>query len=177
MIREAFTLIYSMNLRLPTRFMILDKAIATLGSVGVEIYPEFNVFEVARPYAKQLLAERYSPARIAVQAQREARELAGIAREVPYQLHDLLEAARRGSFEMTIHNPGVDHHEERLDHAVNRIVVGLIVAAGLLGSAIVGTATEGPKILGVQVLAFVGFLVSGVFGIWLIWGVLRSGRL
>ncbi len=176
-IREAFTLIYSMNLRLPTRFMILDKAIATLGSVGVEIYPEFNVFEVARPYAKQLLAERYSPARIAVQAQREARELAGIAREVPYQLHDVLEAARRGSFEMTIHNPGVDHLEERLDHAVNRIVVGLIVAAGLLGSAIVGTATEGPKILGVQVLAFVGFLVSGVFGIWLIWGVLRSGRL
>jgi ubiquinone biosynthesis protein len=30
-IREAFTLIYSMNLRLPTRFLLLDKAIATLG--------------------------------------------------------------------------------------------------------------------------------------------------
>ena len=33
-IREAFGLIYSMNLRLPTRFVMLDKAIATLGSVG-----------------------------------------------------------------------------------------------------------------------------------------------
>ena len=30
-IREAFALIYSMNLRLPTRFVMLDKAIATLG--------------------------------------------------------------------------------------------------------------------------------------------------
>ena len=50
-IREGFGLIYAMNLRLPTRFVILDKAIATLGSVGVEIYPEFNVFEVAKPYA------------------------------------------------------------------------------------------------------------------------------
>ena len=30
-IREVFTLIYSMNLRLPTRFVMLDKAIATLG--------------------------------------------------------------------------------------------------------------------------------------------------
>jgi len=50
-IREVFTLIYSMNLRLPTRFVILDKAIATLGSVGIELYPDFNVFEVAKPYA------------------------------------------------------------------------------------------------------------------------------
>ena len=30
-IREAFALIYSMNLRLPTRFVLLDKAIATVG--------------------------------------------------------------------------------------------------------------------------------------------------
>jgi ubiquinone biosynthesis protein len=176
-IREGFNLIYAMNLRLPTRFMILDKAIATLGSVGVELYPEFNVFEVARPYAKQLVAERLSPRRLALLAHREARELAGVARELPYQMHDVLETARRGQFEMTIHNPGIDHLEERLDHAVNRVVVGLIVAAGLLGSAIVGTATEGPKILGVQLLAFVGFTLSGLFGIWLIWGVVRSGRL
>ena len=41
-----------MNLRLPTRFVMLDKAIATLGSVGVELYPDFNVFEVAKPYAR-----------------------------------------------------------------------------------------------------------------------------
>ena len=52
MIREGLDLIYSLNLRLPTRFVILDKAIATLGAVGVELYPEFNVFEVASPYAR-----------------------------------------------------------------------------------------------------------------------------
>jgi ubiquinone biosynthesis protein len=175
--REAFTLIYAMNLRLPARFVILDKVIATLGSVGMEIYPEFNVFEVAKPYAMQLIAERLSPARLARETQREVRELAGVARDLPHQVHDIAETVRRGRFEMTVHNPGVDHLEERLDHAVNRMVVGLIVAAGLLGSAIVGVGTDGPKLLGVQLLAFLGFTISGVFGIWLIWGVLRSGRL
>ena len=50
-IREVFGVIYSLNLRLPTRFIILDKAIATLASVGIELYPDFNVFEVAKPYA------------------------------------------------------------------------------------------------------------------------------
>src|SRR5262249_54672487 len=47
-IREAFQLIYSMNLQLPTRYLLLDRSIATLGAVGVELYPDFNVFEVAR---------------------------------------------------------------------------------------------------------------------------------
>jgi ubiquinone biosynthesis protein len=48
-IREGFQLIYSMNLHLPARFLLLDRTVATLGSVGAELYPDFNVFEVARP--------------------------------------------------------------------------------------------------------------------------------
>src|SRR5262249_12082434 len=93
-IREAFDLIYSMNLRLPTRYVTLDKAIATLGAVGIELYPEFNVFEVAKPYARRLMAERFSPRRMSLRAQKELRELAGIAHDLPYQLHDVLEDTR-----------------------------------------------------------------------------------
>src|SRR5205823_13865844 len=77
-IREAFGLIYAMNLRLPTRFVMLDKAIATLGSVGVELYPDFNVFEVAKPYARDLLVERFTPRRIAARARREGWKLAAM---------------------------------------------------------------------------------------------------
>jgi ubiquinone biosynthesis protein len=177
-IREAFGLIYAMSLQLPTRFVVLDKAIATLGSVGAELYPDFNVFEVAKPYARQLMAERLSPTRLVLRAQRELGEMAGAARTLPYQLHDVLEDARTGRFQMTIRNPGIDHLEERLDHAVNRVVVGLVVAAGLVGSSIIGAlGTEGPRVMGLHILSFVGFVISGVFGIWLIWGVLRSGRL
>ena len=55
LIREAFALIYRMHLQLPTRFVLLDRAIATLGSVGMELYPDFNVFDVAKPYARELM--------------------------------------------------------------------------------------------------------------------------
>src|SRR6266567_1242478 len=41
-ISEAFQLIYAMNLHLPTRYLLLDRTIATLGSVGIELYPDFN---------------------------------------------------------------------------------------------------------------------------------------
>jgi predicted unusual protein kinase regulating ubiquinone biosynthesis (AarF/ABC1/UbiB family) len=100
-IREGLGLIYAMNLRLPTRFVILDKAIATLGSVAAEVYPDFNVFEVA-----------------------------------------------------------------------------LVILGGLVGSSLIGVlADDGPQILGLHLLSVVGFVISGAFGLWLMWGVVRSGRL
>jgi len=177
-IREAFNLIYSMNLHLPTRFVLLDKAIATLGAVGVDLYPEFNVFEVARPYARELMLERFSPARLASQAQREGRALLGIARELPYQVHDVLQEIRDGQIEVGFVHKGLDEFMHKLDVAINRVVVALVVAGGLLGSALIGIfATEGPQIFGVHFLSVIGFLLSGTLGGWLLVGVLRSGRL
>jgi ubiquinone biosynthesis protein len=177
-IREALDLIYSLNLRLPTRFVILDKAIATLGSVAVEIYPDFNVFEVARPYAQALIAERYSPRRMAVRTQRGTSELLSVASRIPYQVTDVLENLRDGELEVRISNPGIDDLSHRIDVSVNRIAVSLIILGGLVGSSIVGVlAKEGPHVMGLHLFSFVGFIVSGIFGLWLIWGIVRSGRL
>ena len=177
-IREGFSLIYAMNLQLPTRFVMLDKAIATLGSVGVDLYPGFNVFEVARPYARALMLERFTPQRLAHRAQREGRALFGIARELPYQLHDVLQEVRDGQIEVGFVHKGLDEFMHKLDVAFNRLVVALVVMGGLLGSSLLGIfAEEGPRLLGVHFLSALGFLISGVLGAWLLLGVFRSGRL
>jgi len=177
-IREAFQLIYSMNLKLPSRFVMLDKAIATLASVGQEVYPDFNVFEVARPYARGLLADRFHPRSLVRGARAEAFALGSVAREMPYQVSDVLEQLRAGTFQVHIENPGIDQIDDHIDKATNRIAVALVILGGLLGSAMIGVfATGGPHALGIHLLALIGFLVSGVFGIWLVWGILRHGRL
>jgi ubiquinone biosynthesis protein len=177
-IREGFALIYSMNLRLPTRYVLLDKAIATLGSVGVELYPAFNVFEVARPYARELMLERFTPARLAGRAQRRGRELFEIANELPYQVHDVLQEIRDGQIEVGFVHKGLDEFMHKLDVVFNRLVVALVVAGGLLGSSLIGIlATDGPQIFGIHFLSVAGFIMSGVLGAWLLIGVLRSGRI
>jgi len=177
-IREAFQLIYRLNLRLPTRFVMLDKAIATLGAVGIELYPDFNVFEVAKPYARGLMLERYTPRRVLTRARKEGIELARVVRDMPYQVHDFLEEARDGQIEVGFVHKGLDEFMRKLDIAFNRLVIALVVVGGLIGSSLIGIfSTEGPQIAGVNFLSFIGFLLSVVLGLWLLWGVLRSGRL
>jgi len=177
-IREGFNLIYSMNLSLPTRFLLLDKAIATLGSVGVDLYPDFNVFEVARPYARGLMMERLGPRQLARRARKESLKLAQIVTEMPYQLHDFLEEIRDGQIEVGFVHKGLDEFMNRMDVVFNRLVVSMIVAGGLIGSSLIGIfAKAGPHVLGINIISVIGFALSGLLGVWLLWGVVRSGRL
>ena len=177
-IREGLDLIYSLNLRLPSRFVILDKAIATLGAVGVELYPDFNVFEVARPYARGLIAERFSPRRMALRAQNEVRELGGVARELPYQLRDVMEQTRQGKLEIQIRNPGFD--DLTLPHRPRRQPDRGGADRPRRPRRLVdrGRAREERAARhGLHLLSFVGFVISGIFAVWLVWGIARSGRL
>jgi ubiquinone biosynthesis protein len=177
-IREAFQLIYSMNLRLPTRFVLLDKVIATLASVGVELYPDFNVFEVAKPYARDLVLGRYTPRRVLGRARKESWQLAGIARDLPYQVNDFLEQIRDGQIEVGFVHKGLDEFMRKVDVAANRMVIALVVTGGLIGSSLIGIfADSGPHFLGLHVISVLGFALSTVLGVWLLVGVVRSGRL
>ncbi len=177
-IREAFNLIYTMNLRLPTRFLLLDKAIAMLGSVGIELYPDFDVFEVAQPYARGLMLERFGPRRLATRARKESLKLAQVVTEMPHQLHDFLEEIRDGQIEVGFVHKGLEDLLNRLDVVFNRLVIAMIVAGGLIGSSLIGIfAKAGPHLLGINIISVIGFALSGLLGLWLLWGVVRSGRL
>jgi ubiquinone biosynthesis protein len=176
--REAFALIYAMNLRLPTRYVLLDKAIVTVSSVGVDLYPDFNVFEVAKPYARSLMLERFTPERVFRRARREGWQMATMVRELPYQIHDTLEQVRDGRIEIGFVHKGLDDLAHKLDAVANRLVIALVTTGGLIGSSLIGIfAKAGPQFLGVNVISVAGFGLSGILGVWLLWGVIRSGRL
>src|SRR4029078_13343689 len=89
-IREAFVLVSRMHLRLPTRFALLDKALATLGGVGTEITPASNVLEVAEPYAAELVQRRYSPRRLAERGWEEAESYSRLLMARPHLVPDTL---------------------------------------------------------------------------------------
>jgi ubiquinone biosynthesis protein len=177
-IREAFALIYRMQLTLPTRFILLDRAIATLGSVGIELYPDFNVFEVAKPYARELMIERFTPQRVAARMQQEARSYASMMLELPYQVHDVLQEVRDGQIEVGFRHQGLENLISRMDIVFNRVGIAMVAVGGAVTSGILATSIEGGiQILGVPLVAAIGLFLSTLLSIWLVWGVLRSGRL
>ena len=178
-IREGFQLIYSMNLHLPARFLLLDRThrdpgLGRRGALSRLQRLRGRAAVRPRPDARAVQPRH----RVARRARREALRYAQVLAEAPYQFHDFMEEIRDGQIEVGFVHKGLDEFMGKLDVAFNRLVVALIVVGGLIGSSMIGIfATAGPQLLGVNVLSVVGFALSAVLGIWLLWGVVRSGRL
>jgi ubiquinone biosynthesis protein len=175
-VRESFDLVYRMQLRLPTRFVILDKAIATLGSVTAQIHPDLNVFDVAEPYAAELVAEQLSPRRLAERGRAELEAYGALVREMPYQLHDTLEELRDGELELQFRHRGLDELTSKGDVLFNRLAIAIVVAGTYIGAGLLQIG-GGPEVLGLKLLAAFGLLMATVLALILAVSIIRSGRL
>lgn len=77
---------------------------------------------------------------------------------------------------MHIDVPHLKRLGDQLDRAANRLVLGIVVAALIVGSSIVMTVPGGPTLLGLPVFGLIGFLGAMVGGVWLLLSILRSGK-
>jgi ubiquinone biosynthesis protein len=178
MFHDIFDIIYSLRLRLPTRFLLLDKAALTLEGVIGQLAPDLNLFEVARRLSRDFKARLADPRRIADRARRRTVEYAYLLADYPVLLHDLIEEARSGELEIKYRHTGLEAITHRLDLVMNRLVVALVsIALGATGTAAAIMIDGGPHVAGISAWGLPGFAGSLFFGIWLIWAILRSGRL
>jgi ubiquinone biosynthesis protein len=177
-LHEVFDLVYSLHLRLPTRFLMLEKALVTLEGVVGEVYGELDIFALARPYARALLVSRMRPDAVAERVRRYLENNVEMVREFPRQLHDILDEARSGELKVKFVHSGLDNLAHKLDLLTNRVVVAVVVAALAVAGAIMAAfIPSGPRLLGISIWGLPGFAVALVFGIWLMWAIMRSGRL
>jgi ubiquinone biosynthesis protein len=177
---ELISIARRYRLSLPPVFPLLMKALVTAEGLSRSIDPSINVYEIARPYARRLLRERYEPSAILERARESAAENARYLEDYPEQLRELLTELEDGEVEIRLRHHGLDDLTGQVDVLANRLVLALVAAALLIGSSLLGAfATAGPQVpyLGVAVVAFAGFALALVMSVILLFVIFRSGRL
>lgn len=178
LLHQLLDLVHSLHLHLPSRFLVLDKAVLTLEGVVNQLYPDLNLFEIAGRYTSELRWGLVDPRRIPTRIQRYAAEYAQVFSEYPLQLHDVLNELRDGEVEIRFRHTGLENMIHRLDVIANRVVVALVsIALGVTGTAVGVLVEEGPQVGGLSVWGIPGFAGALFFGVWLIYAIVRSGRL
>jgi len=177
---ELISIARRYRLSVPPVFPLLTKALVTAEALARSIDPTLNVYEVARPYARRLLQERFQPAALAARVEERTAEYARYLEDYPEQIGQLLAELEDGSLEVRLNHRGLDRLIGEVDVLANRLVFALLTAALLVGSSMLGAfSTGGPvlPIFGVPLLAFIGFtLAAGLAGL-LLFVVYRGGRL
>ena len=177
-LHQAFDLVYGLRLHLPTRFLLLDKALLTMEGLVTRLYPDLDVFHLAGKYTHELRRQQLDPRRLSSRLRREVTEYGDMVREYPVLIHDLLEELSAGELEVKFRHVGLENVMHRLDIIANRVVVAMVcIALGVTSMAIAISIDGGPQVGGLSVWGIPGFVISLFFGVWLMYAIIRSGRL
>lgn len=161
------------GIRYPADLMLLIRAIITLEGVAAELDPGFNLATHLAPVIEQLVRERYNPQRIAGRFVTDARELLGVLHDLPIHVGRTLQKLSHDDLRIHLEHQHLDRLINELDRSSNRVVIGLVMSALIVASALV-IRVAGYASWWISVPTFV---LSSLLGIWLIYGVFRSGRL
>ena len=102
-------------------------------------------------------------------------ETLALLADLPHDISRLLRTARRGRLELHIDVTHLKRLGNQLDRAANRLVVGIVVGALIIGSSIVMTVSGGPTLLGLPFFGLLGFLGAVAGGLWLLLSISKSG--
>ncbi|HUG93346.1 MAG TPA: AarF/ABC1/UbiB kinase family protein [Planctomycetaceae bacterium] len=172
MLSDFVAILSRHSIRCPADLMLLVRALVTLEGAGRDLDPRFNLAEHLAPFVAQVIRERYSPQRVIGRVYGEVRSFLRLAHELPSNIGRSLEKLSRDDIRVKLDHRGLDHLITDIDKSSNRIVLSMIVSALLLSSALI--IRQGPQWLWLTLLVF---LTSGLLGLWLIYGIFRSGRL
>jgi ubiquinone biosynthesis protein len=173
---EVMELMRRHQLQVQVRYALMDKALLEMEGLARELNPSFDPVEVARPFVRALWMERYQPRVLLKLFRDNLGDGLDLAQELPGRVKNILKALEQGEVGVQFKHRGLAPLTEALDHLANRVAVSLILAALIVGSSMITTTDMAPKLFGLPALGVVGFLISGVLGLFLVWSILRGGK-
>ncbi len=176
LLSELAVIMREHHLVMPTDMTLLFKALITLEGLGRQLDPEFDMGEHVEPFIAQVLPLRYSPQAIAKRAENGVREMASVLLGLPRDLSRFFKELRKGRAHIDLDLKRLDHFGHQLDRSTNRLTMGILTASLIIGSSIVMTIEGGPKIFGMPVLGFFGFVIAVMNSVWIVLSIWRSGR-
>lgn len=176
MLGDLTGLLREHRIRLPREAVMLIKAVMLVAGLGKRLDPSFDVFAAMRPEIRRAVRQRMSPERLLRRTRRSALDTLNLLTHLPRDARRLLSATSRGQFRLQADLGGLDSFGRRMERALARLTIGIVLAAIIIGSAIGMTTMNQPRILGIPVLAYLGATAAAIATGWLIASFWRGRR-
>lgn len=158
------------KLKLPPRFSLLIKALSTIESTGHALDPELDVIPVMQPYVEAVIKRRFSPEELLNESQEYGFRLARVIRDLPQDVHVLMQTARHGRLRMQFKHMGLENLNHTLDRASDRVAFSVVAGSLIIGSSWL-LASDVP---GTRLIALAGYVIAALLGVGLLISIIRA---
>ena len=174
---EFIEIIAMYNIRISPDLMLLIKSLVLIEGMGRTLDPDFDMVSRLRPFIVRALRQKLSPLRMSRDVYKIMSSYLNLARNIPRDLKEIINRINRNKFKIDLEHRGLDKFTTEFDRSINRLSTSMILAAMIIGSSIIMQTDKGPKALGFPLLSFMGYTVAGIVGLWLVYAIIRSGRM
>ena len=122
------------GLRLPPELSMLGKALLNLDQVGKELDPEFDPSEAIRRHPDNILESQMRPSSGSAFAT--LLEALDFVEQLPGRFNKVMDAMAEGTFHLDVHDFDEAEMMRGFQKLANRLTMGLVVAALILGAAL-----------------------------------------
>ena len=158
--------------RLPPEFTLIAKTLLNLDQIVHTLDPDFDPNASIRQNANEVMQERLRHSLSAGNIYNTLLEAKGLVEKLPARINRLLDAIANN--EMKIKVDAIDETKlmEGFQKIANRITMGLVLAALIVGAALMMRVETSFTILGLPGIAAIFFILSGVAGLFLVFNIL-----
>ncbi len=171
---ELMQLAFHHRISLPTDFWLLFKALIILDGLARRLDPEMSIFGIFTPYVKSVVRRMYLPSNWGPSLMNNLEALAFILRDAPTFGERILHGLQRGEIPISFKAGANKETLDRLDRVTTRVSISLLVAAFIVGTALIFPMAADNRLA--MIILISGFIFSLGLGGWFIISILRGGR-
>jgi ubiquinone biosynthesis protein len=160
------------GLRLPPELTLLGKTLLNLDLVAGILAPDFDPNDAVRRHASDLMRQRLNKMMSSGNLVSTALELNDFVQQLPARLNRVFERVAENELKLKVDAFDEVKLMEGMQKIANRITVGLIIAACVIGAALMLRVPTSWTILGYPAVAMLLFLVAFVSGALLVYSIL-----
>jgi len=160
------------NFRLPAEFTMIAKALLNLDQVVHTLDPKFDPNFVIRSYADTILQQRLRKSVSPASLYGTVLELKEFLDKFPGRVNQLLDTVTTRGLEVKVDAIDEVRLIEGIQKVANRITLGLLLAALIVGAALMMRVETSFTIFGYPAIAIVFFLIAAVGAIMLAFNIL-----
>lgn len=169
------------HLRMKGSFYLGIKALTQVEAIGRELDSKLNFIMLGKPYALELMNERYQPKRILTIIARLFTESIDLLEELPHDVRLFYTRLKRGQLQIPLEHriapEGIEPLRQTLDSVFNRLVNALLAASLLIASSILIHSGLPPKVGGIPLFGLLGFLIGFAMCLRLAFSIWKHGGL
>ena len=165
------------RVRVPPVIFLMIKAFTAVEGTARLLDPEFDMIAYAEPFVKRAKLARYSPGKLAEDLFITLSDSMHVLQALPQEVLQVARLIRQNKLTLNMEMKELETFLQNHNQGTNRLSFAIIIAALIMGSALLLAFSTPPLFYGISFVGMLGFSAAAFLGVWLLIAILKKGML